>query len=749
MNKKHYRNKAKEEDVRDLLRHYLPILCSGNVYRSVLFATLMLLHTQFMLAQAKKQGSLENDSLRLREVVVFGKSRSQQLREGAYAVSVLDTKALRTNTDNLADILGQLAGVKVRSTGGLGSDFDISVSGMNGNSIQYFINGVPMNQLGHGMTLQNIPIGNIERVEIYKGVVPAELGADALGGAINIITRTEVNDYLDASVSAGSFATYQGELNARWTERRTGLILHPQVSYGRSKNNYTMHDMKVWSEEDGKYVFRDRERFHDDYEQLTASVETGIEHKTWADALLLSASYTMMNKELQTGATQNIVYGGAERQQEAWNLQARYRKEDFILKGLSTNVLLSHTWDNTLTVDTTCRRYDWNGDYTATDRNEITGRAPMMRRVRRPLFLTRANVNYQLAENHAVNFNYMLTSTANNRTDDLMKDEDFVPSKDRMTKHILGLTYNQTLLKGRMVNAFFVKDYAYRVHIRQTDMAWKTNLREVGNHLSRNHFGGGLGTRYRFTDALNLKASYERTVRLPLARELLGNGSTVYANLALRPEMSHNVNLGILGTQRIDGGRHKLEYEVNGYLRFVKDYIHAVVSEAEGTYQFENVQDVDVKGVEADIRYTMRNWLQVSGNITWQTAINKNRLTSTGRPSVTYLNEIPNRPWLFANGEAVLNRSAVFSKHDRIRLSYQYQYVHWFYLTWKGYGALESKSRIPTQHCHSASVTYSWQNERYALTLSVDNLADAILYDNYKLQKPGRNLMAKFRLYLR
>lgn len=749
MKKKHSRNIASIKNVRDLLHNNTEILCSGRKWHSFLFVIIMLLHSQFMLAQISGQQSLKNDSLTLSEVVVFGKSRSQQVREGTYAVSVLDTKSLRAGTDNLADLIGQLAGVRVRSTGGLGSDFDISVGGMSGNAIQYFINGVPMNQMGNGVTMQNIPIGNIERVEIYKGVVPAELGADALGGAINIITRAEVKDYLDVSVSAGSFATYQGELNARWTERRTGLFLHPQVSYGRSKNNYTMHDMKVWSEEEGQYVFRDRKRFHDNYEQLTASVEAGLEHKAWADALLLSASYTLMNKDLQTGATQNIVYGGAERQQDAWNIQARYKKEDLFVKGLTANVLLSHTWDNTLTVDTTCRRYDWNGNYVPTDRNEITGRAPMMRRVKRPLLLLRTNLNYQLAENHTFNFNYMLTSTGNNRSDDLMKDEDFVPSKDRMTKHIFGLTYNQTLLKNRLVNAVFVKDYVYRVSLQQTDMAWVTNIREVGNHLSSNHFGGGVGSRYRFADALNLKASYERAVRLPLARELLGNGSTVYANLALRPETSHNLNLGFMGTKRFDGGRHKLEYEVNAYLRMVKDYIRAVVSEAEGTYQYENVQDVDVKGIEAEVKYTLRNWLQLTGNVTWQSAINQNRVTSTGRPSVTYLNEIPNRPWLFANGEAVLSRSSVFTKHDRIRLSYLYQYVHWFYLTWEGYGALDSKSSIPTQHCQSASVTYSWRKERYAFTLSCDNLADAILYDNYKLQKPGRNLMAKFRLYLK
>lgn len=716
---------------------------------------LLLILPLTLLAQNKRsEVGFAKDSLELTEVYVFGKTKAQQIHDGAYSVNVIDLKDKQAGVQNLADIIGRSAGVKMRQSGGLGADFDVNVNGMSGNSIRIFMDGTPLNQLGNNINLQNIPLTNIDRVEIYKGVVPAEFGADALGGIINIVTSKKQNNYLEASLGAGSFHTYQGEVSGRWSDGKTGFYVAPRVDYVYAKNNYTMRGMKVWSKERKEYVLADRDRFHDAYNNLQVSFETGVENKAWADVLSLSASYTRTGKEMQTGSVQNIVYGAAERKMDAWNVQARYRKRNFLTEGLSVNLLLSHTWDNTLVIDTACRRYDWNGNYVVTDRNETTGRSPMMRRIRRPLLVGRANLDYKIAENHSINFNYMLTSSGNNRTDDLMLDADFSPSNDRMTKHILGLTYNQSFLGERLTNSFFVKDYILHVSIEQTDLAWKTNLDEVGSSISQNNLGGGVASRYRFLDEVNIKASYERAIRLPLARELLGNGNNVYANLALRPELSHNINLGLFGTARFCTGSHRLSYEVNAFLRYVQDYIRAVVSEAEGTYQYENVQDVNVHGIEGEMKYAFefnrkKNLFEASVNTTWQEAINKNKTIVGGRPSVTYGNKIPNAPWLFSNAELAYSRNGVFRDHDRLRLDYQYQYVHWYFLTWEGYGALESKSTIPTQHLHSVHLAYSWMKDRYTLTLGCENLADAVLYDNYKLQKPGRSLMAKFRLLLK
>ena len=89
----------------------------------------------------------------------------------------------------LNDLVDRTAGVKVRREGGAGSDFDLTINGMSGNSIRYFIDGVPLETKGTGLSLDNVPLNTVERVELYKGVVPSYLGADALGGAVNIVTR--------------------------------------------------------------------------------------------------------------------------------------------------------------------------------------------------------------------------------------------------------------------------------------------------------------------------------------------------------------------------------------------------------------------------------------------------------------------------------------------------------------------------------------------------------------------------------
>lgn len=690
---------------------------------------------------------LKENSLDLKSVAVYGKTKEQKLRESAYSVNALDIKSIVNSTTNLNDIVGRTTGVKVRNEGGLGSDFELSLNGMSGNSVRYFIDGVPLDTKGGKVSLENIPVSTVERIEVYKGVVPAQLGADALGGAINIITKKENKNYLDVSVSAGSFHTYIADLNAQYVLPKYGIIIKPTFGYSYSKNDYKVKDVEIWNESQSKYVLEDRKRFHDDYKSLIAQVEVGVEDKSWTDAFYIGASYSKVDKDLQTGTVQDIVYGMAERKQHAWNIQARYMKKSFLAKNLTANFFVSHTWDYSVTVDTAYRKYTWDGNWTSTSRNEVTGRARQMRHYDRPLTIARANLNYDFNENHSLNLNYMLSRTGNKRTDELNEDQDFTPSNDVLAKHIIGLSYNQTLFEGKMANVFFLKDYINYVKVEQNDLYWITNSDEVASSTTKNNLGYGVGVRYKFFEPLALKVSYEHTVRLPLAKELLGNGSTVYPNLALKPETSHNVNIGLFGNVNI-GDEHSLFYEGGVFYREISDYIHMSISDSEGTAQYENLNDVTQKGIEGEIRYGYSDWLQISANCSYQKALDMNKYKSDGKQSVTYKNKIPNKPWLFANADLTLTKNTLFSNGDKLKFNYAYQYVHWFYLTWEGYGSLSSKARIPTQNIHSASLTYSWQSEKYNVTLECNNLFDATAYDNYRLQKPGRSFMCKFRLFL-
>ncbi len=711
----------------------------------------LLLLTSASAQDKKRQKSQMKDSVMLQNVTVTAKSKTQRLREGVLSVNAIDIRSVASSINTLGRLVDRTAGVKMREEGGMGSDFDLSINGMSGNSVRYFLDGVPLDTKGSGVTLANLPVNLIDHVEIYKGVVPTWLSSDALGGAVNIVTNRKKTNYLDASYGAGSFHSHKGDLSGQYI-LKNGLVFRPTFGISYSKNDYMMHDVEVWEEESREYVKADRRRFHDDYFSLIGQMEVGVYDKWWADEFFVGASYNQVEKEIQTGQIQTKVVGEAERFTKAWSVSANYQKRNFLLRGLNASLSLSHTWDHSQTIDTVYRKYNWNGEFIKSSRNEITGRARSLRHFKRPLTVVRADLKYFFSSpfggdgrGASINLSYALNRTGNDRWDDV--DKSFEPANDVLAKHIIGLSYEQQLFGGRWSNTFFLKDYINYLSIEQTDIPSVTGSRDMEGSSTKNSLGGGAAIRVQVFKPLALKMSYEHSVRLPLARELLGNGTTIYANVALEPEKSENLNAAIFGTFQSDD--HTLSYEVNGFLRRVDNFIQPQVSEKEGMMQYVNVPAVHIKGLEGELRYDWRQRLQVVGNVTWQDARDRMKLKSDGKPSVTYNNHVPNRPWFYASAEVKYDLLSLFSRtSSHLYLGIDYQWVHWFFLSWEGYGALDTKARIPEKNIFGAQATYTWKDNRYSLSVSCENVFDRTVYDNYKLQKPGRTLFAKFRILL-
>ena len=685
------------------------------------------------------------DTVTLEASAVTAKSKEQTLREGAYAVNAVNINTQAATLQSLTQAIDRTSGIRIREEGGVGSDFDLSINGMGGNSIRYFLDGMPLDAKGSGVTLSNLPVNLIERVEIYKGVIPASFGSDALGGAVNIITSRHRRNYLDFSYGAGSFHTHKADFRAQYTGKRTGLIIRPVVSAHYSKNDYLMRDVKVRNEERTAFIITDLPRFHDGYLSLFGQIEAGFSGRKWADDFFVSASASKVDKEVQTGATQSYVVGMAERKTRSLNLSARYSKRGFLAENLDFSAMASHTWDHSQTIDTTYRRYYWDGTYIEGSYSEIRHRGKTLRNYYRPMTIVRGNFDWHLADNHSLTLNYLLNRTGNRQDDEW--DLDYVPTDDVLTKHIIGLAYNQVLFGGRMDNAFFAKDYVNHLEVGQSEFPSTTGAATVEPVSTRNYIGYGLGSRFEIDAHFSLKGSYEHSVRLPVSREVLGNGSTVYPNLALSPEISENFNLGLFGAWDLGGG-HVISYEANGFVRLVDNYIQATVSETEGMMQYVNVAAVHIKGVDGGIRYDWAGKLHLGANASYDDCRDQREFNQDGTPSITYRNHTPNRPWAFCNAEAAYTFREVGLPDSRLRIGADYQWVHWFFVTWEAYGSARTKPRIPAQHLVNASLLYSWMGGRYNVSLECTNLLNVLSFDNYMLQKPGRAFFLKFRLFL-
>src|SRR5699024_11174123 len=84
------------------------------------------------------------DYTQIEGVVVHGKTALQEVRETPYNVTALDARAFHNTTLDLAHLLNRSSGVKIRETGGMGSDYAINLNGFTGRHVKIFMDGVPM-----------------------------------------------------------------------------------------------------------------------------------------------------------------------------------------------------------------------------------------------------------------------------------------------------------------------------------------------------------------------------------------------------------------------------------------------------------------------------------------------------------------------------------------------------------------------------------------------------------------------------
>jgi len=143
--------------------------------------------------------SLKEEKQEIGEMVFTAKTIAHQKKEEAMPVTVIDLSNIRGTVSSVQDILIKTVGVTIRSSGGVGSSSRLSVRGLEGKRIGFFIDELPLSEQTDYIDINDIPVDMIDRIEIYKGVVPARFGGSSLGGAVNIVIREYPEKYADLS----------------------------------------------------------------------------------------------------------------------------------------------------------------------------------------------------------------------------------------------------------------------------------------------------------------------------------------------------------------------------------------------------------------------------------------------------------------------------------------------------------------------------------------------------------------------
>ena len=681
----------------------------------------------------------------LDEVVVVSNGVSRIKRSAFNAIAV-DTKELQNTTKNLSDALTKAPGMKLRESGGVGSDMQLMLDGFSGKHVKVFIDGVPQEGVGSSFGLNNIPVNFADRIEVYKGVVPVGFGTDAIGGVINIVTnKKKRNWFLDASYSYGSFNTHKSYVNFGQT-LKNGFTYEINAFQNYSDNDYHVN-APVEDFETGR-IDKDKKvrvkRFNDTYHNEAIVGKIGLVDKKWADRLLLGFTYSHMYKEIQTGVRQEIVYGEKHRKGHSLMPSLEYGKRDLLTKGLDVVLTANYNKNETTNIDTASYKYNWYGERKLL--NSPGEQSYQHSRADNDNWNGTFTLNYRLGKAHMFTFNNVLNAFHRSNTSLLAKEatQDAIAKETR--KNIAGLSYR--LMPSEHWNlSVFAKNYDLYV---AGPVATTSNQSEyIRTTRSLNSMGYGAAGTYFVLPGLQAKLSYEKAYRLPTIEEMFGDEDLEMGDIGIKPESSDNLNLNLSYTKAF--GKHSVYVEGGLIYRNTKDYIQRNIADLSGgkyAATYINYGKVLTKGYNLSARYGFGNWLSIGGNFTkMDVRDNMKTSISSSAENLAYKERMPNLPYMFADSDVTFYWRNLWKKGNTLVVSYDNQYLHSFTYYSSRIGANKGDYVVPNQFSHNLSLSYGLKNGRYNVSFECRNFTDEKLYDNFSLQKAGRAFYGKVRVY--
>ena len=683
--------------------------------------------------QVRSDVSLKEQAEEISGVTVSGKSIAHQKKEQSMPVTVIDMSNLRGTVSSVQDILLKTVGITLRTSGGVGSSSRISVRGLEGKRIGFFIDELPLGEQTDYIDINDIPIDMIDRIEIYKGVVPARFGGSSLGGAINIVIREYPDKYADLSYGYESYNTHKAQGVFKRNLKQRGLVFGIGGGYTSSDNNYTFDSPF----QEGLRITRN----HDKYRKLIIGGSFKAK-KWWFDEVELEPVFVKTYKEIQ-----GIEYDIREAHSQSLmtGLSNKLEKDNFLTEGLNLDMFNGLVLTKMNFIDKATRRYEWDGSsYPTPSRygGEAGYNYPSDSDDKKLTFINKTNLEYILTERHSLNINSVFSMANGTPKDDLKtlslgKQVNF---DSQMRSWISGLTYDFRTLNDVFLNSLTVRHYMYTMH---TQMAPLFVPGKYDVDVNKSDFGVNNAMRYRFVPSLMGKLSAGYEVRIPSETELLGDGIAVIPSPDLLPERNLSANLGLLFDLT---GKHptNAQIEMNFFYMYLQDMIRYTAGLIGAQYQ--NFGEMRTLGVEFEVKADVLPSLYLYGNTTYQDL----RDTRAYEPESTVPNptknkRMPNIPYLMANAGLEFHRENLFGgTGQNTRLFADVAFVEEYYYDFEM--TQLQKRRIPRSTTIDIGFEHSFLNNKVFLSGKVRNITNEKTLSEFNRPLMGINGGVKLRV---
>ncbi len=674
----------------------------------------------------------------LSEVVVRAKTKQARKREEPIKIEVIDVEKIIEQSTSIPEIINQTSGVKVRQSSGIGSATTININGLQGNAIRYFKDGIPTDYLGRAFNIGLVPTSVIKNVEIYKGVLPIELGADALGGAINIVTKDKDKQYIDTSLELGSFNTQILNFNSNFIIPKTKIHVGVSSYHTRSDNDYEF-DIDI-NTQGTVERFRVR-RFHDAISASFTEANAGVHNTKIADVLDLKFAYFELDNEVQNGISIDRPFGEVTQAEINRIVSLQYEKK--ILPHWNIGLFAALSNISTKEQDLSDFLYNWFGEQTfPTVGGEFQKRD---QRIQEDTQVARFNTQYDITKNVNVKLSSTYTSTDRVGSDpfgevNIVTGIQPITIPSTYTKIISGLGIGASFFNKRVVSESFVKHYYL-----ETEAASSSFSNNVTDELFNRSFGWGQSFKVAIDNDTYARISFENATRIPNADEYFGDNLFLLPNPLLEPETSDNLNVGF--ATNVNASK-TLFIEVNTFYRNTKDFIRIFPQGLINSIN-RNSDTQITKGIEGNVRVKIDDKSSISAAITYQ---DLRRTETSGTDVILEDSRTPNIPYYFTNVTA----NKVFSTPLKLPLdlnvygNYLYTEQYFVEATPKIFepdlfGEISSaiSSVIPTQHQVNLGFTCKFRNVPLSLNVEAINVFNNELFDDFRIPKPPRNYRLK------
>ncbi|MDD3656119.1 MAG: TonB-dependent receptor [Atribacterota bacterium] len=247
---------------------------------------------------------LQDSLFTLEEIVVIASKYPQELLTSIASVEIINKKDIEiSKSENLSGIIKNIAGLEITDYGSPGDIKSVSIRGSSPEQVLIMIDGKVVNDPQTGkIDLGLIPVGMIEKIEIYRGPASALYGANALGGVINIITQGGGEE------KKGTAGVYFGSYHTQ----------KYQASYQNRSNDFDYFFTGEYYQTEG-----DRENSQLDKISLLGKISKEIDQKTDLD---LSIRY----HDYQRGLPGSLDYPtpNAQQNDRNFNLNLKWQKRE-------------------------------------------------------------------------------------------------------------------------------------------------------------------------------------------------------------------------------------------------------------------------------------------------------------------------------------------------------------------------------------------------------------------------------------